>query len=262
MNTNEINQNGRKSEYTKIVFPGLKTTLPSVLVGIIYTDYKKYCRALFPGIYDRLTYPNKELFFVSSENCRTLEKQKCGELVCSVGRQRIIEEARRRGSDYIYFLDIDLVPDKDSIEKLLSCNAPLVGGLVCARGNQNAIIGHFYEPSDSLNRVPIYSPDDVGVFSVGGTSGASLLVARSIFKTVDYTGYLGPATIPNRFTADDEYIQIKIKNSLGISPILNMDCQSWHLNNDLMSYQYRGKVKPFSRTDKQIDFNGEAFISN
>ena len=82
-----------------------------------------------------------------------------------------------------------------------------------------------------------------GYPTVDGISGAQLLMARGIYHRVDYSGYTGPNTIPGRFTADDEYVQIKIYDSLKIRPKVATDCRSWHYNNDGRAYRVWGEVK-------------------
>lgn len=234
-------------------------SMDSVLVGVVYTDYKLYCRPLMPDIYNRLSYVNKELYFVDEKSFPDLKHYKIGEMVAAYGRNEIIRKARKENFDWVFFLDIDTIPDKDAIEKLLSVNHPLVGGLHTGRGLPYSIIGHNYSPPASLDRVSIDVGEGRGVIDVDGTSGGVLLVNKSIFTKVDYSNYMGPNTIPLRFTADDEFLQIKIRNMLHIKPKLNLDCKSWHLSDDCLAYQWYGHKEVYYRGENYIKFKEETF---
>jgi hypothetical protein len=230
-----------------------------VLVGIVYTKHKDYCRPLVPDIFNRLTYPNKQLYFVTDRFVNKLSALPNGELRAAKGRDAIIMEARAIDADYILFLDVDTICDKDAIEKLLAVDYPLVGGLHAGRGLPYSIIGHNYSPAGTLNRVPIEVGEGRGVVEVDGISGGFLLVGKKIFSVVDYGGYQGPATIPGRFTADDEFLEIKIRTMTGAKPKLDLNSQSWHLSDNGLAYQWPGKIKPFARFEDKIIFEGEEF---
>ena len=215
-----------------------------------------------PRIFDRLTYKNKELCFVTDKNCPGLSAFPTGEQVAARGRQFVIDTARKGNFDYVFFLDIDAICDTDAIEKLISVGYPLAGGMHAARGDATTLIGHNYEPPESLERVGLSLNLQQRIYKVGGVSGGVLLVHRDIFSKVDYSGYVGPATIKGRFTADDEYLQIRIFSELGVRPRLFTLCQSWHLSDNGLAYQYFGFVSPYSRVGDEIIFRGESFVSH
>ena len=233
--------------------------MDSVLIVIGYTDIKFWCRPLVPGIFANLTYPNKELLFLTDSNYPGLSKKDSGEMVAASIRQEGINYARKKGHDYIFFCDVDTIPDADIIEKLLKPQRPLIGGAHAARGNADLLIGHNYVPKASLNRVQLSCMPDGQVLPVGCTSGGLLLVHKSIFSEVDYTGYNGPDTIPGRFTADDEYFQLKIKEKTGVTPYLHLGTGGWHLNNDNKAYRWPGLVEKYNQVADTIYFKGKAF---
>ena len=131
------------------------------------------------------------------------------------------------------------------IDQLLAVGAPYVGSLVAARGNAYEIIGHYYEDYESLKRLPLYYPDLENGQEVGAVSGASLLLHKSIFNEVDYSGYTDVDVIPGRHTADDEYIALEIYNKLKIKPKICIGARSWHYNDDGYKYKILGLTQKY-----------------
>jgi hypothetical protein len=217
--------------------------MDSVLVVIVYTHHKEYCRFLYPKIYQTLDYQNKECAFIDEKNYPELNRLATGEERAAKGRQIGIEIAREKNPDWIFFLDADTEPEHDAIEKMLAVNHSLVGALHSARGNPWHAIGHNYKDRKSLERIWLKRSELINNPTVDGISGGQLLVARGIYHRVDYSGYVGPATIPLRYTADDEYLLIKIYNSLKIKPKVATDCRSWHYSDDGRAYRLWGEVK-------------------
>lgn len=217
--------------------------MDSVLVVYVYTHHKEYCRFLYPKTFNSLTYKNKKAVLIDEENYPILKKQPTGEQRASTGRQIGIELARKGDFDWVFFLDLDTFPDPDCIEKLLAVKHSVVGGLHCARGDAWRIIGHNYVSRKSLERRWLTEASVAKNNEVDGISGGTLLLARGIFHRVDYSGYTGPDTIPGRYTADDEYLQIKIYNSLKIRPRACFDCRSWHYHSDGRAFKLFGKQK-------------------
>jgi len=221
--------------------------MDKVLVVIVYTHHKQYCRFLYPRIYEILDYPNKECAFIDEKEYPELLGQMTGEQRAAVGRQIGIEIARKKNPDWIFFLDVDTEPEPDAIQKMLAVNHPLVGALHAARGNPWHVIGHNYKDRKTLERIWLTKDELVGYPEVDGISGGHLLVARGIYYRVDYTGYQGPHTIPFRFTADDEFLEIKIYNSLKIRPKVATDCRPWHYSDDGRAYRVWGEVKQWRK---------------
>lgn len=217
--------------------------MDSVLVVQVFTHHKQYCRSLYPKIFNSLTYKNKHPLFIDEKNYPELGRQLTGEQRAAWGRNKGLEHAQRLNVDWVFFLDLDTEPDFDCIEKMLALNYPLVGGLHAARGNPWQSIGHNYKDRKSLERIWLNKSDLQNNPKVDGISGGMLLIAKGIFHRVDYEGYIGPGTIPGRFTADDEYLEIKIYNSLKIRPKVASNCRSWHYSEDGRAYRLWGEVK-------------------
>lgn len=216
---------------------------PRVLVGIVYTHHKQYCRFLYPKIFEKLTYANKEIAFVDEKNYPQLMGKNTGEERAAGGRQILIEIARAEKVDWLFMLDVDTEPDPDIIERMLAVNHPIVGGLHAARGNPWRCIGHNYTDRKTLERVWLKKTELKGNPTVDGISGGTLLVARGVFSRVDYSGYIGPGTIPGRYTADDEYFLIRAFLSLKIRPKVCSDAKSWHYSDDGRAYRLWGRVR-------------------
>lgn len=221
----------------------LNKKLDSVLVVQVYTHHKQYCRFMYPKIFNSLTYKNKRITFIDEQGYPELNREPTGEQRAARGRQIGIEQAREQDVDWVFFLDLDTEPDVDIIEKMLAVKKPLVGGLHAARGNPWHCIGHNYKDRKSFERIWLKKSDMKGVPVVDGISGGTLLVARGLYSRVDYTGYLGPSTIPNRHTADDEYLELKIYESTKIRPVVAIDAKSWHYSDDGRAYKLWGKIK-------------------
>jgi len=214
---------------------------PSVLVVIVRGGPKTYCYDFYPRFAEKLDYPNKKFLLVDNKIYPDLEKETLGELVCGKGRAFGIQYAREKNFDYVYFLDLDLEPDPGLLSALVKMDYPLVGSLVAARGNPYLIIGHNYKNREILEREPLYLPDLKDGDFVDGISGASLLIHKTIFSVIGLEDYKGPDTIPGRFTADDEFLQINIYNKLKIKPKIILQPRSWHYDNDGYKYRILGK---------------------
>ena len=98
--------------------------MDSVLVIYVYTKYKEYCRFLYPKSFEMLDYKNKEALFIDEAEYPILTKQPTGEQVCSTGRQIGIDIARKKNPDWILFMDLDLEPETDTIQKRLKSQLP------------------------------------------------------------------------------------------------------------------------------------------
>lgn len=216
---------------------------PSVLVGYVYTQHKEYCRFLYPKTFNSLTYKNKLAAFIDEKDYPILRDQPTGEQRAAAGRQILIELARKKNVDWLFMLDLDTEPDPDCIEKLLAVKHAVVGGLHAARGDAWHIIGHKYKNRVNLQREWLKQSDVNQNQEVDGISGGTILVAKGIFDKVDYTGYIGPNTIPGRYTADDEWFLLNLYKKMKIRPHACFNCRSWHYHTDGRAYKLFGQQK-------------------
>jgi len=220
---------------------------PTVLIPIVCSGPKTWAFRFFPKFAKAIKYPYKEVLLITGKNCPELKKITVGEQIAATGRQFAINYAKKHNFEYIYFLDLDLEVQSDILHSLLSVKHPLVGSLVAARGNPFLVIGHNYGSFSALDRIPLYYPDLKTGDEVGGIGGCSLLVHKSIFSKVDYSGYTGPRVIPGRHTADDEYLQIQIYKKLRIKPKIYVGDTSWHYHEDGFTYSLLGKKKKWNQ---------------
>lgn len=217
--------------------------MDKVLIVQTFTHQNQYCRRMHPKIAKSLTYKNSEILLIHEKDYPELTKKRTKEEIAAYGRQLGIEYARKGDYDWILFLDLDTEPDTDVIEKMLVCNAPLVGGLHAHCDTANKVTGYNYVNQKNLIRRYLTKGDLNGTPEVDGISGGLMLVCRGIFMRIDYAGYSGLTTIPGRYTPEDEYFQIKIYNSLKIRPVMCTTAKSWHYNEDGRAYKLWGEVK-------------------
>lgn len=218
---------------------------PSVLVVIVRAGPKTYAYDFYPKFAEKLTYKNKTILLVDENNCPDLKDETVGEMIAYYGRKYGLLEAIRGNFDYVYFQDLDVEPDADLLDKLVDSGHKFVGSLVAARGDPFKIIGHNYINRQDMTRQPLYYPDLVDGQEVDGLGSCSLLIHKSIFSKLDYSGYFGPDTYLGRFCADDEYLCRCIYSQFNIKPrILLGDC-TWHYNSDGYKYRLMGKKEHF-----------------
>lgn len=230
-----------------------------VLVVIGYTDFKWYARPLYPRIFTDLTYKNKEIVLVQDSNYPGLSDLPSGDVVCARARQFGIARAIEHNADWVFFLDIDAIPQADILERLLEVGHPFVGGTIACRGDSTKIIGHTYRSFQTLERLPLNFTGQCGVKDVDGISGALMLVHKSIFTQVDYRGYEGVSTIPGRTTCDDEFYCIAVRAKMKITPKLHLNARAWHLHSDGYAYRWYGEKRTFKRTKTSILFGGKTY---
>lgn len=233
--------------------------MKSVLCVVVYTDYKYYCRHLYPRAYNDLEYQNKELLFVDDTIYPELTSYPTGDRIAAQGRAFGIAEATRRGFDYVLFLDVDLIPDKDMLQKLVDADAPFICGVMAGRGQNKLPIGHRYKDWTSKERIPITDPLDGRILDIDGLTAGCMLVHRSVFETCDYTGYKGIEHYPNRTTCDDEYYSITVKEKLGLTGKMHTGANSWHLHTDGYGYRCNEERQPFEMTKQNLKFRGVTY---
>jgi hypothetical protein len=238
---------------------GFAKNMDKVLVVTSYTDFKYYCRPLFPRAFNDLTYPNKELLFITEKNYPGISKVGTGDVICGMARAYGIEYAIKHNFDWVLFLDVDLIPDPGIIEELLAAKHSFVGGVVATRGDSTKIIGHLYDSWDFKGRIPLNYRGKNGVQKADGISGAMMMVHKSIFKYADYKGYTGVDIYPGRTTCDDEFYCIQVQEKTRIEPFIQLNARSWHLHSDGYGYRWYGEKKAFRRLKNSIIFEGKLY---
>lgn len=218
---------------------------PKILIAIVRFGPKTYCWNFYPKFAKKLNYKNAQILLVDEKNCPELIGDTLGETICAKGRNYAISYAKKNNFDYIFYLDLDLEPPPDTIDKMLSLNYPLVGCCVSARGNAYKVIGHNYVDEITFERESLYYPDLKTGDCVDGISGAALLMHSSLFKKYNYDKYIGPNTFPGRYCADDEFLQLAIREGEKLRPKIFKELDFWHYNDDGFKYQILGKKQRY-----------------
>lgn len=218
---------------------------PSVLVVIVRAGPKTYAYDFYPKFVKKLDYSNMDVLLVNEENCSELKDEQIGEMIAYKGRHFGIKQAINGHYDYVYFQDLDLEPDKGLLTALVDSGHPFIGSLVAGRGDPYLIIGHNYQNREYQIRSPLYLSDLVDGQEVDGLGSCSLLIHKSIFEKLDYSGYKGPNHYPGRFCADDEYLCRCVYDQLKIKPRIILEPRSWHYSSDGFKYRLLGKKESF-----------------
>ncbi len=116
---------------------------PKVLVGCPVSDHKLYCIERYLKAVNNLTYPNFDILLVdNSENEKLYQKLKSDGVSIKrieyvpLARERLVksrnllvERVLEGNYDYFFSLEVDVIPPKDIIERLLSHDKKIVSGV-------------------------------------------------------------------------------------------------------------------------------------
>src|SRR3989344_6993870 len=181
-----------------------------VLVGIPASFHKEYCLEEFSNGIKKLTYPKKEIIFIDNSphnnyikkiNCQGFNAIKGPYLDApvqriSASRNVIIDKAIKGNFDYILFLDQDTIPPKDSIERFLKGNKPIICGVYFSRAKSQdgklVYIPSVYKiiPSDKeLPDMTWLSPEEIAsnkLLNVVSCGGGCIFVSREVFTKIRF----------------------------------------------------------------------------
>lgn len=100
-----------------------------------------------------------------------------------MARNTVAKNALDEGAEWVLFWDTDVLPPPDAVEKLLTRNQPIIGGLYFRRHPSpfpevfRLVNGVQFEPLDA-RRLP------VGLIEVDGIGAGFLLVHRRVFEAL------------------------------------------------------------------------------
>jgi|SRR3989344_105814 len=181
-----------------------------ILVGIPTSFHKEYCLKEFSKGIKELTYKEKEVLFVdNSKDDNYLKKiRNLGFQAIkgpyfdapvkriSASRNVLINTAIKENFDYILFLDQDTIPPKDSIERFLKGNKPIICGIVFSRAKspdgKPAYTPNVYKiiPADKeLPDMVELSPGEIAsnkLLRVVSCGGACIFVSKEVFTKVRF----------------------------------------------------------------------------
>ena len=217
--------------------------MDSVLVVTVATEFNKSFRFLYPKIFNSLTYKNKLAAFIDEQDYLQLRDLPTGEQRAAAGRDIGIALAIKKNVDWILFLDLDIEPDVDIIEKMLAVKHPIVGSLNAFKHDSWRIMGHNYKNRKTLVKQWLKRSDVDKNQYVHCVSDKILLVARGIYNKVDYSDYKGPNFLPNYYMTSGEYYQNRLFEKMKILPKVCSNAFSWHYNEDGTALKLFGKTK-------------------
>ena len=116
---------------------------PKVLVGCPTYDGGEYCINRFIERVKELTYPNYDILIVDNSEGDQYSKKIRDKGICVIkgprfdmsvktitnSRNMIINFAIKNGYDYLLNMDHDVIPPKNIIEELMSCDKDIVSGI-------------------------------------------------------------------------------------------------------------------------------------
>ncbi len=181
-----------------------------ILIGIPTSFHKEYCLNKFSEGIKELTFKEKEILFVdNSKDNDYIKKIKSLDFQAikgpyfdspiqriSASRNIIIDKAIKENFDYILFLDQDTIPPKDSIERFLKGNKPIICGVVFSRAKslngKPAYTPNVYKviPSDKeLPDMIELSPEEIAsnkLLRVVSCGGACIFASRKVFTKIRF----------------------------------------------------------------------------
>jgi len=217
--------------------------MEKVLVVVVLTSFERSFAPLWPRLFDVLDYRNKSLALLDETFYPQISRQATFEGKIAAGREIGVEMAKRGGFDFVLFLGARIEPPAKAIEVLLSAKAAIAGGLVADPANSGRALAWNYENRQNLR--PVY-PKRSFLFSdpsLDYVSGDCLLCALRVFDRVNFSDYIGPISIPGRWTSADEFFLLKIYQSFKIRPKLVSSCRPWRYDLDGRAHRFYGEVK-------------------
>jgi len=213
------------------------------LAVVVLTSFERSFAPFWPKFFDNLDYKNKSLALLDETFYPQISRQATFEGKIAAGRQIGIEMARRGGFEFVLFLGARIEPPPKAIETLLSAKAAIAGGVISDPANSARALVWNYENRQNLK--PVFIRKNI-LFSnptVDYLSGDCLLCVLPVFDRVNFSDYIGPISIPGRWTPADEFFLLKIYQSFGILPKVASSCRPWRYDSDGRAYRFYNEVK-------------------
>jgi hypothetical protein len=215
----------------------------TVLVGFIdYSDNN--CFKLFSSkIFRSLTYKKKLAAFINDEIYPELRELPAGEPRAAAGRQILSEIGKQVKADYILFLDSNIEPDVDCIEKMLAVNHCIVGGLIASKNDASGVECYNYQSRDNLSRKWLKKGYLVIDRSVDFVSNSFLFVATEILSRVDFSYLESIDFKKDKRVKPKEVFMLEVYKKWRIRPIIAVKCLCWNYAPDGWAYKFPDEVK-------------------
>ena len=106
-----------------------------------------------------------------------------------IDRDLQVRTALKDGHDWVFFLDSDVIPPEDVIERLASHRLPIVSGMYTAKQAGNFVWSVWVDSVDPSNGAKCFSPvidfENDKLLKVDGVVGAGcLMVHRKVFEKI------------------------------------------------------------------------------
>lgn len=221
---------------------------PKILVGCPISDYKRYCIDEYLEGISNLTYSNFELFLVdNSETSDFYEELKSKgidvkriEYVPSAknrivkSRNLIVDKFLEGDYDYFFSLEMDVIPPKDIIERLLESNKEIVSGVYfkpfIIRDQNDIILSKEIMPiayqrysENRLKRMSWKDVDNKDIVEVEVVGLGCILIKREVFeKKIKFRWEQGNSSF-------DDFWFCKDVKRLGYNIFMNNSLKCKHL---------------------------------
>lgn len=142
-------------------------------------------------------------------------------------RNSLAEDALKTNSEYLFFLDDDVIGPNDGLLTLLSLKLPIVCGLYWAKKpKESRCLGAWMKnPSEKYGYVPITGEQKGRHIQVDVTGLGFALIHRSVFEKLSKPYFDWPVSGPS----EDFWFFEKVWNELQIKPVIDMDIRCAHI---------------------------------
>lgn len=168
-----------------------------------------------------------------------------GSLVVN-NRNKLVDQARKLGVDYLFFVDSDIVLHAHTLRRLLMLDKDIVGGTYIQREEPHRLLGKTVDGvmlSDVMEGMPINLHEPM---EVGALPGGCLLVKMSVFDAMEEPIFQTPAYVTDStpWTEGEDYFFCRKARELGFSIWLD-----WQTSMSLGHIGQRVNYLPITKTE-------------
>ena len=162
---------------------------PRVLIAIPYHEKKRYALDRCLEAVRAMTYPNKEVLM------RWDLGEYGGKDNVKIQRETFRNIAITFDFDYLFFLGVDTIPPPDVIERLLTANEPIVGGVYWGRhaaenGHPDGAVAWIHNQTPEKQQ-EMFNPEPgkAGLVRVDGMGMDCVLFKREVFFKLSWLSW-------------------------------------------------------------------------
>ncbi len=215
-----------------------------VLVGCPTSDYKSYCLEEYATSVKSLTYDNYDILLVDNSKddsysekikqlgINTIKAEYSERAIDRIVSSRNIlrQSALANNYDYLLSLEQDVIPPKDVIERLLSCNKKIIAGVYFGtktrQGETKLIpyLGNSYQ-----DKYKLLNPDIImnnsGLIRVDYCGLGCVLIHKDVLSEVEFK-----IQQPRKGFDDTLFCQDALKKGFEIFADLSVKCKHLFIN--------------------------------